>query len=77
MPNQRRKLRNAASLTGSALVSGSSGNMQLRTLGHSGDEVSVVGMCGSRTGQQNNEQESIRITRNHFDATAKHFEWLG
>jgi len=44
-----------------------SGDMQFRTLGRTGEQVSIVGVGGSHIGKQNDEQESIRIIRTAID----------
>jgi len=44
-----------------------SGDMQFRTLGRTGEKVSIVGVGGSHIGKQNDEQESIRIIRTAID----------
>src|SRR3982074_1599768 len=38
-----------------------------RTLGRSGEKVSIVGLGGAHIGQQSDEQESIRIIRTALD----------
>jgi len=39
-----------------------------RTLGHTGEKVSIVGLGGYHIGMQSNEQESIRIIRTALDS---------
>jgi len=43
------------------------GDMQFRTLGRTGEKVSIVGVGGSHIGKQNDEQDSIRIIRTAID----------
>lgn len=58
-----------------ALVSGVSqsvfgektGAMQYRTLGHTGEKVSIVGLGGYHIGMQNDVSESVRIIRTALD----------
>jgi predicted aldo/keto reductase-like oxidoreductase len=58
-----------------ALVSGASpslfadkaGDMQYRTLGHTGEKVSIVGLGGYHIGMQKNVSESIRLIRTALD----------
>ena len=44
-----------------------SGEMLYRTLGHTGEKVSIIGIGGSHIGQQKEEQESIKIIRSAID----------
>jgi len=44
------------------------GEMRYRPLGHTGEEVSVIGLGGHHIGRQKEEQESIRIIRAAIDA---------
>lgn len=44
-----------------------SGEMLYRTLGRTGEKVSVLGVGGSHIGRQKEEQESIRIIRSAID----------
>lgn len=44
-----------------------SGEMLYKTLGSTGERVSVLGLGGSHIGQQKDEQESIRIIRSAID----------
>src|SRR5215470_19712910 len=39
-----------------------------RTLGHTGEKVSLIGLGGFHLGHQSDEQESIRIIRSGLDA---------
>src|SRR5947199_10060289 len=43
------------------------GAMVYRTLGRTGEKVSLVGLGGAHIGQQADEQESIRIIRSALD----------
>ena len=43
------------------------GDMLYRTLGRTGEEVSLIGVGGSHIGKQKDEQESIRIIRSAID----------
>ncbi|PYX95692.1 MAG: aldo/keto reductase [Acidobacteria bacterium] len=43
------------------------GEMPRRTLGHTGEKVSIVGLGGYHIGMQSDEQESIRIIRTALD----------
>ena len=45
-----------------------SGTIPSRTLGRSGEKVSIVGLGGYHIGMQSDEQESIRIIRTALDA---------
>ncbi len=75
-PNDRREfltnLTTGAALT--ALVSnfpapvhGATSDMPRRTLGHTGEKVSMVGLGGSHIGKQADEKESIAIIRSALD----------
>jgi aryl-alcohol dehydrogenase-like predicted oxidoreductase len=44
------------------------GDMRYRSLGHTGEEVSVLGVGGFHIGMQPDEQESLRIIRTAIDA---------
>ncbi|MEH2003848.1 aldo/keto reductase [Nostoc sp.] len=44
-----------------------SGEMLYRTLGRTGEKVSIIGVGGSHIGQQKDEQESIKIIRSAID----------
>ena len=48
-------------------ASGSTGEMPYRTLGRSGEKVSLVGLGGFHIGTQSDEAESIRIIRTAID----------
>lgn len=48
-------------------VAASTGEMPYRTLGRSGEKVSLLGLGGFHVGIQNDEQESIRIVRTAID----------
>jgi uncharacterized protein len=48
-------------------LSASSGSIPKRTLGHTGEKVSMVGLGGYHIGSQNDENESIRIIRTALD----------
>src|SRR5207253_451993 len=50
-----------------AATSSQSGDMQYRTLGSTGEKVSIVGLGGYHIGLQDDEQESIRIVRAAVD----------
>jgi uncharacterized protein len=43
------------------------GSVPYRTLGRSGEKVSIVGLGGYHLGSQSDEQESIRIIRTALD----------
>ncbi len=44
-----------------------SGSLPTRTLGRTGEKVSIVGLGGYHIGMQSDEQESIRIIRTALD----------
>src|SRR5439155_23667011 len=44
------------------------GEMRYRQLGHTGEEVSVIGLGGHHIGRQKEEKESIKIIRSAVDA---------
>ena len=48
-------------------LSTSTGSIPKRTLGHTGEKVSMVGLGGYHIGSQNDENESIRIIRTALD----------
>jgi predicted aldo/keto reductase-like oxidoreductase len=60
-----------AVLSGNALctlpVAAATGEMPYRTLGRSGEKVSLLGLGGYHIGMQDDEQESIRIIRTAID----------
>ncbi len=60
-----------AAVSGSALTalpaSAANGEMPYRTLGRSGEKVSLLGLGGFHIGGQDDEQESIRIVRTAID----------
>jgi len=59
-----------AAIAGSALLTttvAATGEMPYRTLGRSGEKVSLLGLGGYHTGDQADEQESIRIIRTALD----------
>ena len=60
-----------AAASGSALTAlpaaAASGEMPYRTLGRSGEKVSLLGLGGYHIGLQSDEQESIRIVRTAID----------
>ena len=45
----------------------SKSGMPYRTLGQTGEKVSIIGLGGYHIGRQNNEQESVRIIRTALD----------
>ncbi len=58
-------------LAGSSRLSGADGKsseMPMRTLGRTGEKVSIVGLGGYHIGMQDDEQESIRIVRTAIDS---------
>jgi predicted aldo/keto reductase-like oxidoreductase len=61
----------SAAVSGTALsalpVAAADGEMPYRTLGRSGEKVSLLGLGGYHIGLQNDEQESIRIVRTAID----------
>ena len=60
-----------AAVSGNALTAlpaaAAKGEMPYRTLGRSGEKVSLLGLGGYHIGIQNDEQESIRIVRTAID----------
>jgi aryl-alcohol dehydrogenase-like predicted oxidoreductase len=50
-----------------SLFAGKSGEMQYRTLGRTGEKVSIVGLGGYHIGMQQDASESIRIIRTALD----------
>jgi len=52
----------------SSLVVAASGKMPYRTLGRSGEKVSLIGLGGYHIGIQRDEQESVQIIRTAIDA---------
>lgn len=57
----------AASLGTSARAASTRGEIPRRTLGHTGEKVSIVGLGGFHIGVQNDEKESIAIIRAALD----------
>jgi aryl-alcohol dehydrogenase-like predicted oxidoreductase len=60
----------SAAISGNALAAAAvavSGEMPYRTLGRSGEKVSLLGLGGYHIGMQRDEQESIRIIRTAID----------
>jgi predicted aldo/keto reductase-like oxidoreductase len=57
----------AVSLTGGAAAAEIQGGVMYRTLGRTGEKVSIVGLGGYHIGSQTDEQESIRIIRAAID----------
>jgi predicted aldo/keto reductase-like oxidoreductase len=61
----------SAAVSGNALtalpVAAANGEMPYRTLGRSGEKVSLLGLGGFHIGGQDDEQESIRIVRTAVD----------
>ena len=49
------------------VIGAASGEMPYRTLGRSGEKISLLGLGGYHIGLQNDEQESIRIIRTAID----------
>ena len=58
----------AAALKANLMSAETKGDMQYRTLGRSGEKVSIVGLGGYHIGMQDSEQESIRIIRGALDS---------
>lgn len=56
-----------AAVTGAARPAMAEGDMPYRTLGRSGEKVSLLGLGGFHIGGQADEQESIRIVRTAID----------
>ena len=50
-----------------SLAATPAGEMQYRTLGRTGEKVSIVGLGGAHIGQQRNENDSIRLIRTAVD----------
>jgi predicted aldo/keto reductase-like oxidoreductase len=50
------------------VIAAASGEMPYRTLGRSGEKVSLLGLGGYHIGNQKDEQESIRIVRTALDS---------
>src|SRR5215470_9023473 len=50
------------------LAHGADAPIPMRTLGRTGEKVSIVGLGGYHLGKQSDEQESIRIIRAGLDA---------
>jgi len=50
------------------LSRGAAESFPYRTLGHTGEKVSLIGLGGYHLGQQSDEQESIRIIRTALDS---------
>jgi predicted aldo/keto reductase-like oxidoreductase len=57
----------ASALSAKLISAESKGDMQYRTLGRTGEKVSIVGLGGYHLGMQDSEQESIRIIRGALD----------
>ena len=53
---------------GDRALGASSGEIPRRTLGHTGEKVSMVGLGGYHIGHQSDENESIRIVRTALDS---------
>ncbi len=69
---KRREFLKAIAVTGIAssidpVLSAASGAIPRRTLGHTGEKVSMVGLGGYHIGNQKDENESIRIIRTALD----------
>lgn len=69
---KRREFIKGIAMTGIAssfdsALSASNGSIPKRTLGHTGEKVSMVGLGGYHIGSQNDENESIRIIRTALD----------
>ena len=67
MQNRRTFLRLAATLP-AAQLGAQAGSIPRRTLGRTGEKVSIVGLGGFHIGIQKDEQQSIRIVRAAIDA---------
>ncbi|HKI24893.1 MAG TPA: aldo/keto reductase [Candidatus Sulfotelmatobacter sp.] len=70
--DRREFLKNAAAATvvtslGSKASFGAADSFPYRTLGHTGEKVSLIGLGGYHIGKQSDEQESIRIIRTGLD----------
>jgi len=57
----------ASALSAKLISAETKGDMQYRTLGRTGEKVSIVGLGGYHLGMQDSEQESIRIIRGALD----------
>jgi predicted aldo/keto reductase-like oxidoreductase len=61
----------SAAVSGNTLIpqaiAAASGEMPYRTLGRSGEKVSLLGLGGYHIGTQSDEQESIRVVRTSID----------
>ena len=69
---KRREFLKAIAVTGIAssfdpVLNASTGSIPRRTLGHTGEKVSTVGLGGYHIGNQSDENESIRIIRTALD----------
>ncbi len=53
---------------GAGLAAGSKGSIPYRSLGHTGERVSIIGIGGYHIGIQDDERESIRIIRTALDS---------
>ena len=53
---------------GAGLAVGSKGSIPYRSLGHTGERVSIIGIGGYHIGIQDDERESIRIIRTALDS---------
>jgi len=70
--DRRDFLKTAAAATvvtsmGNRLSYGAAESFPYRTLGHTGEKVSLIGLGGYHLGKQSDEQESIRIIRSGLD----------
>ena len=70
---KRREFMKGIAMTGIAssfdpVLNASTGSIPRRTLGHTGEKVSMVGLGGYHIGSQKDESESIRIIRTALDA---------
>jgi predicted aldo/keto reductase-like oxidoreductase len=71
--DRRDFLKTAAAATvvtsmGNQLSYGAADSFPYRTLGHTGEKVSLIGLGGYHLGKQSDEQESIRIIRSGLDS---------
>ncbi len=69
---KRREFLKAIAVTGIAssldpVLSAAAGSIPRRTLGHTGEKVSIVGLGGYHIGNQKDESESIRLIRMALD----------
>ncbi|HWY67683.1 MAG TPA: aldo/keto reductase [Terriglobales bacterium] len=69
---KRREFMKGIAMTGIAssfdpVLNASTGSIPRRTLGHTGEKVSIVGLGGYHIGSQKDENESIRIIRTALD----------